>query len=54
VLAGREVLVRAPVASGLRFLLTVLRVVPELEPSCDQKLSLGLHGDISFDALAVP
>ena len=34
-LAGREILLQAPVASDLRFLLTVLRVVPELERSHD-------------------
>lgn len=34
-LAGREILLQAPVASDLRFLLTVLRIVPELERSHD-------------------
>ena len=34
-LASREILLRAPVASDLRFLLTVLRVAPELERSHD-------------------
>lgn len=34
-LAGREVLLQAPVASDLRFLLSVLRIVPELERSHD-------------------
>src|ERR1700743_2532880 len=34
-LASREILLQAPVASDLRFLLTVLRVVPELERSHD-------------------
>ena len=34
-LAGREVLLQAPVAVDLRFLLTVLRVTPELERSHD-------------------
>jgi phosphate transport system protein len=33
--AVREILLQAPVASDLRFLLTVLRVVPELERSHD-------------------
>src|SRR6201981_1647921 len=30
-LANREILLQAPVASDLRFLLSVLRIVPELE-----------------------
>lgn len=34
-LAGREILLQAPVASDLRFLITVLRIVPELERSHD-------------------
>jgi phosphate transport system protein len=34
-LAGREILLQAPVGSDLRFLLTVLRIVPELERSHD-------------------
>jgi phosphate transport system protein len=34
-LAGRELLLQAPVASDLRFLLSVLRIVPELERSHD-------------------
>jgi phosphate transport system protein len=34
-LAVREILLQAPVASDLRFLLTVLRVVPKLERSHD-------------------
>ena len=34
-MAGRELLLQAPVASDLRFLLSVLRVVPELERSHD-------------------
>jgi phosphate transport system protein len=34
-LAGREILLQSPVASDLRFLLSVLRIVPELERSHD-------------------
>lgn len=34
-LAARQILLQAPVASDLRFLLTVLRVAPELERSHD-------------------
>lgn len=39
-LAGREILLQAPVAADLRFLLTVLRVVPELERSHDLVMDL--------------
>jgi phosphate transport system protein len=34
-LAGRQLLLQAPVASDLRFLLSVLRIVPEIERSHD-------------------
>src|SRR5689334_25058397 len=34
-LVSREILLQAPVASDLRFLLSVLRIVPELERSHD-------------------
>jgi phosphate transport system protein len=34
-LVGREILLQAPVASDLRFLLSVLRIVPEIERSHD-------------------
>ena len=39
-LASREILLQAPVASDLRFLLTVVRVVPELERSHDLVMNI--------------
>jgi phosphate transport system protein len=39
-LASREILLQAPVASDLRFLLTVLRVAPELERSHDLVINI--------------
>ena len=39
-LANREIVLQAPVASDLRFLLTVLRVVPELERSHDLVMNI--------------
>jgi phosphate transport system protein len=52
-LAGRQILLQAPVASDLRFLLTVLRIAPELERSHDLVCQIGsgaghiLAGDLS-------
>ena len=52
-LASREILLQAPVASDLRFLLSVLRVVPELERSHDLVIQIasraghGLSEDLS-------
>jgi phosphate transport system protein len=52
-LASREILLQAPVASDLRFLLSVLRVVPELERSHDLVVQIasraghGLSADLS-------
>jgi phosphate transport system protein len=40
VLVNREILLQAPVASDLRFLLSVLRIVPELERSHDLVLQI--------------
>ncbi len=40
-LANREILLQAPVASDLRFLLSVLRIVPELERSHDLVVHIG-------------
>jgi phosphate transport system protein len=52
-LASREILLQAPVASDLRFLLSVLRIVPELERSHDLVVHIGasaghiLSGDLT-------
>jgi phosphate transport system protein len=47
-LVNRQILLQAPVARDLRFLLSALRVVPELERSHD------LVAQIAFRALGVP
>src|SRR5690348_4083182 len=44
-LAGRELLLQAPVASDLRFLLSVLRIVPELERSHDLVIEIARQAD---------
>src|SRR5215469_9391984 len=44
-LANREILLQAPVASDLRFLLSVLRIVPELERSHDLVVELSRGAD---------
>jgi phosphate transport system protein len=44
-LASREILLQAPVASDLRFLLSVLRVVPELERSHDLVVQIASRAD---------
>jgi phosphate transport system protein len=52
-LVAREILLQAPVASDLRFLLSVLRIVPELERSHDLVVHIGasaghiLSGDLT-------
>ncbi len=52
-LVNREILLQAPVAEDLRFLLSVLRIVPELERSHDLVLQIAsranhiLGGDLS-------
>ena len=52
-LANREILLQAPVAADLRFLLSVLRIVPELERSHDLVIAIAaranhiLGGDLS-------
>jgi phosphate transport system protein len=44
-LANREILLQAPVAADLRFLLSVLRIVPELERSHDLVLDIARRAD---------
>lgn len=44
-LANREILLQAPVASDLRFLLSVLRIVPELERSHDLVAEIARRAD---------
>jgi phosphate transport system protein len=52
-LAARQILLQAPVASDLRFLLTVLRVVPELERSHDLMMDIASRiGRIQPDRLS--
>ncbi len=53
-LANREILLQAPVASDLRFLLSVLRIVPELERSHDLVLQIASRSNhILGDDLSV-
>ena len=44
-LANREILLQAPVAADLRFLLSVLRIVPELERSHDLVISIAARAN---------
>ena len=44
-LVNREILLQAPVASDLRFLLSVLRIVPELERSHDLVVEIARKAD---------
>jgi phosphate transport system protein len=44
-LAGRALLLQAPVASDPRFLLSVVRIVPELERSHDLLMQIASHTD---------
>jgi phosphate transport system protein len=48
-LAGLQILLRAPVASDLRFLLSVLRVAPELERSHDLIMQIAAHAGLAAD-----
>jgi phosphate transport system protein len=43
-LVNREILLQAPVAADLRFLLSVLRIVPELERSHDLVVQIAVRG----------
>jgi phosphate transport system protein len=44
-MANREILLQAPVASDLRFLLSVLRIVPELERSHDLVIQIAARAN---------
>src|SRR5487761_1623924 len=44
-LANREILLQAPVAADLRFLLSVLRIVPELERSHDLVMQIATRAN---------
>src|SRR5215813_15046788 len=44
-LVNREILLQAPVAADLRFLLSVLRIVPELERSHDLVVDIARRAD---------
>jgi phosphate transport system protein len=44
-LVNREILLQAPVASDLRFLLSVLRIIPELERSHDLVVEIARQAD---------
>ena len=44
-MANREILLQAPVASDLRFLLSVLRIVPELERSHDLVVAIATRAN---------
>src|SRR5499427_8774270 len=49
-LVNREILLQAPVASDLRFLLSVLRIVPELERSHDLVVEIARRADHILNA----
>jgi phosphate transport system protein len=52
-LASREILLQAPVASDLRFLLSVVRIVPELERSHDLVVQIAARADrVPVDGLS--
>jgi phosphate transport system protein len=53
-LVNREIALQAPVASDLRFLLSVLRIVPELERSHDLLVDIARRADHIIGGLLVP
>jgi phosphate transport system protein len=53
-LANREILLQAPVAADLRFLLSVLRIVPELERSHDLVVHIAANAGHLLDSDLTP
>jgi phosphate transport system protein len=53
-LVNREILLQSPVASDLRFLLSVLRIVPELERSHDLVVEIARGADHALSAELSP
>jgi len=53
-LANREIVLQAPVAVDLRFLLSVLRIVPELERSHDLVISIATRANHSLNTELTP
>jgi phosphate transport system protein len=53
-LAGREILLQAPVASDLCFLLSVLRIVPDLERSHDLVMQIPPAGRWAVSLVSLP
>jgi phosphate transport system protein len=53
-LANREILLQAPVATDLRFLLSVLRIVPELERSHDLVVHIAAIGSHLLESDLTP
>ena len=49
-LANREIALQAPVASDLRFLLSVLRITPEIERSHDLVMNIAAQADVLVGA----
>jgi phosphate transport system protein len=54
VVASRAILLQAPVAADLRFLLTVLRIVPEIERSHDLVMQIATQGSHMLNAELTP
>ena len=53
-LVNREILLQAPVAADLRFLLSVLRIVPELERSHDLVVQIAARGTHDLNNVITP